>query len=162
MKEDQFTDIIHNDKVIRGFFGEYRWLSNYHNVPIIVDGLVYGSTEAAYQALKCDNRQVREAFTLYTPAEAKKAGKTVVLRPGWEDMKKTIMFELNFQKFYYNEELGKKLLATRDREIIESNWWKDTYWGVCGGEGENWLGITLMSVRSVLSDSCWEKTNYWM
>ena len=36
-----------------GFFDEYRFLSNFHLCPIELDGVVYGSLEAAYQAAKC-------------------------------------------------------------------------------------------------------------
>lgn len=40
-----------------------------------------------------------------------------------------------------------KLLATRDRMLIEGNDWGDTFWGMVDGEGENNLGKILMRVR---------------
>jgi predicted NAD-dependent protein-ADP-ribosyltransferase YbiA (DUF1768 family) len=35
-------------------------------------------------------------------------------------------------------------------ELIEGNWWGDTYWGVCNGVGENHLGKLLMKIRDYL------------
>ena len=32
-------------------------------------------------------------------------------------------------------------------ELIEGNNWKDTYWGVCHGKGQNNLGKLLMRIR---------------
>lgn len=33
------------------------------------------------------------------------------------------------------------------RPIIEDNHWGDTFWGVCGGVGENHLGRLLEEIR---------------
>lgn len=35
-------------------------------------------------------------------------------------------------------------------ELIEGNYWHDTYWGVCEGVGENHLGKLLMEIRNEL------------
>ena len=50
------------------------------------------------------------------------------------------------QKFQ-DEALRRLLLATGNAELIESNYWNDTYWGVCNGIGQNWLGKILMEER---------------
>jgi predicted NAD-dependent protein-ADP-ribosyltransferase YbiA (DUF1768 family) len=42
------------------------------------------------------------------------------------------------------------LLATDDEELVEGNWWNDTFWGVCRGDGENNLGKIIMKVRDEL------------
>ena len=39
---------------------------------------------------------------------------------------------------------------TDDVELIEGNEWSDTFWGVCRGQGENWLGKILMKTRDNL------------
>lgn len=44
-----------------------------------------------------------------------------------------------------------QLLATGGVELIEGNDWGDAFWGVCGGYGQNWLGVLLMLVRSELA-----------
>jgi predicted NAD-dependent protein-ADP-ribosyltransferase YbiA (DUF1768 family) len=50
------------------------------------------------------------------------------------------------QKFAHPS-MRERLLATGDEELIEGNWWGDTFWGVCNGEGQNQLGKLLMRVR---------------
>lgn len=37
---------------ISDFRGEYRWLSNFHQVEVELDGLCFPSTEHAYQSCK--------------------------------------------------------------------------------------------------------------
>jgi hypothetical protein len=59
--------------------------------------------------------------------------------------------EVVWAKYSQNPELAKKLLATRDRYIDETNWWGDTIWRVYRGEGQNLLGKILMNVRSRLA-----------
>jgi len=60
------------------------------------------------------------------------------------------MADIVYQKFLQNPELRDKLLATNDAYLVEGNNWKDTYWGICNGVGENWLGRILMIVRHAL------------
>ncbi len=43
----------------------------------------------------------------------------------------------------------KKLLSPE--ELVEGNWWNDTFWGVCNGEGQNNLGKILMKIRKEIS-----------
>ena len=38
--------------VIAGFRGNYRWLSNFERCDILYKGILYPSTETAYQAQK--------------------------------------------------------------------------------------------------------------
>lgn len=140
---------IENDKDnIRGFFEDYRWLSNFHECEIHHNGLVFGSTEAAYQAAKTLDPEVRKLFQDMKPSMAKKVGSNgVVLRPDWEDIKVQIMWEVNLDKYTRHEYLKEKLLATGTRRLEETNWWGDTYWGVCEGVGQNQLGRVLMEIR---------------
>lgn len=44
--------------------------------------------------------------------------------------------------------LQAKLLETGNEELVEGNYWGDTFWGVCRGRGENHLGKLLMKVRT--------------
>lgn len=61
------------------------------------------------------------------------------------------MADIVTAKFEQNPELAARLIATAPAELIEGNSWGDTYWGVCGGQGENRLGLILMAVRSKLA-----------
>ena len=38
-------------------------------------------------------------------------------------------------------------MATGNAVLVEKNDWGDTFWGVCSGKGENYLGRLLMQVR---------------
>ena len=71
--------------------------------------------------------------------------------PEYFTVKVKLMFELVLEKFKQNPELKQKLLETGNQELIEGNTWNDTFWGVCNGQGQNWLGKILMLVRSELN-----------
>jgi ribA/ribD-fused uncharacterized protein len=69
------------------------------------------------------------------------------MRDDWDDVKLGIMRDLVSRKFKQNKDLRLMLEATGDQELVEGNTWNDTFWGVCNGEGCNWLGKILMEVR---------------
>ena len=73
----------------------------------------------------------------------------VKLREDWEQVKLLVMEDLVRQKFS-KDPLKDRLLSTGSEYLEETNWWKDTYWGVCNGVGENILGQILMRVRDSL------------
>src|SRR5690606_21767015 len=106
-----------------------------------------------YQAAKTfsieEREQIRNAFS---PAKAKKIGRSVTLREDWENIKIDIMTDLVRQKFNISS-FKEKLLATKDAELIEGNWWGDTFWGVCKGVGKNNLGKILMEIRKEINES---------
>lgn len=141
---------------INEFRGAYRFLSNFWpgGIPVFLDGDEYTTVEHAFQASKTLHMRERRAFQkVLRPGEAKKMGRALkdrgLQRPDWENVKRRIMKDLLGQKFS-EPELRDKLLDTGDQEIIEGNTWGDTYWGVCNGQGQNWLGKLLMEVRSEL------------
>jgi ribA/ribD-fused uncharacterized protein len=134
---------------IEQFQGEYRWLSNFALVRVIYNGLEFTSTEAAYQAAKSNVLNQQMEFTSLSPGQAKRLGKRITMRPDWNKVKLSIMEDLLRQKF--NVTLYKELLLlTGNEEIIEGNYWHDTYWGVCNGIGENNLGKLIMKIRKEL------------
>lgn len=135
---------------IYGFDKEYRWLSNFYPVKVWYDGMQFPSVEHAYQAAKTLDKEIREVFTHDTlrAGRAKNVGSHIDLRPDWnEETRIEIMYSLLLQKFSHPS-LREKLLATGDLYIEETNYWKDTFWGVCNGVGENRLGNILMQIRN--------------
>jgi len=137
---------------INGFFGEYRFLSNYTLAEVIYEGDVYPSTEHAYQAAKSLDRKERIPLMKAdcTCKWAKHLGYGMILQKNWDQIKYEIMFELVRQKFTNHLDLKTKLLATGSAYLEETNTWNDKYWGVCHGIGQNNLGKILMKVRSGL------------
>jgi ribA/ribD-fused uncharacterized protein len=112
-----------------------------------VKGDCYPTVEHAYQAGKTldleARRRVRETET---PAEAKRLGRTLEVRPDWEEIKLRLMRGLLRLKFQLPH-LRAMLEATEDAPLVEENWWGDRFWGVCRDQGENWLGRLLMEIR---------------
>lgn len=134
---------------IFGFFGEYRFLSNFHNSPVLYEDILYPTAEHAYQAAKTNDinekLQIKEAET---PGKAKRLGTKCKLRSDWENVKDDIMYQIVKSKFSNNDKLKALLKSTDDLYLEETNSWNDTYWGVCNGKGLNKLGLILMKVRS--------------
>jgi N-glycosidase YbiA len=139
-------DIETHTGPIDRFIGPYKFLSNFYDFPVDYDGVVYSSVEAAYQAAKTLDLEARRPFERYDPAEAKKYGRNLKLRDGWETLRLQVMEELLRSKFG-DAGLRQKLLDTGARELIEGNYWYDRFWGMCQGTGENHLGKLLMKIR---------------
>ena len=132
---------------IERFKGDYRFLSNFFDSVIVVDGIEYRTVEHAFQAAKTTDPEWKETIrSARTPGESKRLGKEAPLRPGWEAMKVRTMLKCLREKFK-DETLRTMLLATGDAELIEGNTWGDTFWGVWHGKGSNMLGKLLMKVR---------------
>lgn len=147
---EKTNDTIHDDNNIKGFFGDYRFLSNFEPCVIIYENKKYGSSEAAYQSAKTIQHQLKERFTTMTASESKREGRKISLRDDWNEIKLKVMYDILLYKFTHNLYLKEKLILTGERYLEETNWWNDTFWGVCKGVGENNLGKTLMKIRSEL------------
>ena len=135
-------------KSINTFFGEYRWLSNFHPCRVFE----YPSVEHAYQASKTHDQKSRNAILMAASAyDAKRLGKVAPKRSDWEKVKLAVMEKCLRAKFT-DPKLRAKLIATGEAELIEGNTWGDVYWGVCNERGENHLGILLMKIRKDLHE----------
>lgn len=148
---------------VEQFRGAYFFLSNFSPAWVDLDGEEYRTVEHAYQAAK--TMDLSERLTIrrvVTPGGAKRLGREVSLRPDWEAMRILVMRGLLRQKFAPRTEYAVHLLATGDRELVEGNWWGDTFWGVSlqDGKGANMLGKLLMEIRFQLQDTQ-EVANWW-
>ena len=135
--------------MIKEFKNQYFFLSNFYEYPIYYNKLVFCNAEAAFQAQKVINEKDQYKFINLNASQARKLGKTVQLRKDWEEIKDNVMYEIVKRKFTINKELQQKLLETKEKKLVEGNWWHDTYWGVDSktGIGQNKLGKILMKVR---------------
>jgi ribA/ribD-fused uncharacterized protein len=132
---------------IKGFFGPFRWLSNFHFATITYNGEVYRTNEHAYQAAKHLDAGFRKVIAAYdSPRDAMKAGRSRAERLDWNDIKVQVMYEINRLK-YQHPDLRQQLLLTGTCYLEETNTWGDRFWGVCNGSGLNMLGQVLMLVR---------------
>jgi len=151
------------NKEIKGFVGDYTFLSNFYPCDVVYKGIKYPSVEHFYVAIKSNSDQIIDRI-IYTDLEfkkyiaslekaskVKKIGKNIVIRSDWESIKDSIMYYGLTQKFKDNELLD-KLLSTKHSKLIESNLWHDNYWGSClcqkcKNNGKNKLGKLLMIIR---------------
>jgi ribA/ribD-fused uncharacterized protein len=124
--------------------GGNSFLSNFY----VHDGW---TVEHQFQAAKTDDpRWVRAILHSATPGQAKKLGRQAPIRATWEQEKIAVMLTLLRVKFSIPD-LARRLVETGDEDLVEGNTWGDTFWGVCNGVGENWLGRLLMQVREELT-----------
>jgi ribA/ribD-fused uncharacterized protein len=132
------------------FRGPNYFLSNFYECSFVWEGIVWKSSEAAYQAAKTDETDLRLLFSELPPGRAKKLGRKIQLPDDWDTRKIEVMASILREKFSQNPHLAAALLATGHRILEEGNTWNDTFWGVCPpktGKGSNFLGRVLMRVR---------------
>lgn len=155
---------------ITQFSGRHEFLSNPFSCQVWFEGLLYPSTEHAFQAAKSLFPAERERIAAMTRwKDAKAAGRRLKLRPGWGQLRRAVMLQVVLAKFTQHPGLAWQLRGTGNRTLIEGNWWGDTDWGAVRPEhphfkpelpwwhygdlalaGHNWLGIALMTVREHL------------
>jgi hypothetical protein len=138
---------------IYGFHGvnekNYGFLSNMYMLPepfTDVFGVSWWTTETYYVSRKTSDLELRKVISVMEPHEAKRAGRKIYLVNNWEDIKVEVMRKALDYKFSIPA-MRDKLIATGDLYIEETNWWGDTFWGVCKGQGDNILGKLLMEIR---------------
>ncbi len=154
---------VHDDGKIQGFFGAFRFLSNFYPCPngVGMGELTFPSVEHAYQAAKWPEHQ-RTQFIDVTAGQSKRIGK---LAPNfnakkWNKVKYDLMYQLNWTKYSTNPILQEKLVLTDGCILEERNSWGDTDWGTDQyGHGENNLGKILMRVRDVITSQ--RKGDVW-
>lgn len=152
--------------VIDRFEGKYAFLSNFYRSELrwtSTQGFTAGAflaatVEHAFQAEKASNASdyVR-VLTASSPSLAKRIGRTIRLRPTWQDDKFNVMHMALRAKFLDHFDLALALVDTGDAQLVEGNSWHDNIWGncfcsraACQGEGLNHLGRLLMQVRTEL------------
>lgn len=155
---DTYYGIFYTEKranTVHTFHNKYRFLSNFHPTKISYKGFTYPSVENAYQASKTDDMDEKMKFIDLPSNKAKKLGRRVKMREGFDTEKASIMKELNEIKFK-DEYLRRELLKTGTMELIEGNVWHDNFFGSCecakcaGTDGRNVLGRTIMEVRDAI------------
>lgn len=130
------------------FTGDYFFLSNFYKAKTCYQGIVYPTSEHAFQAAKTlDPFGRRWIAAQGSPSMAKKLGRATILRPNWDDIKIAVMLEVLIGKFNGHQNLADALVATGDAELVEGNDWGDRFWGTSGGSGRNVLGKLLMYLR---------------
>jgi ribA/ribD-fused uncharacterized protein len=138
---------------IVSFTGPNFFLSNFYPCEVAFEGKLYKSSEHAYMAAKTVDENIRAYIASQpTPAAAKKIGRSIPLRGGWDSIRIHYMRVVLESKFG-DYELRERLNATKGHELIEGNTWGDVFWGQCPiGNGRNELGKLLMSIRDDITN----------
>ena len=134
---------------IESFRDEFFFLSNMYPIDITYKDTQFNSVEKGYQYYKTSSTKEQiKILKCDDPKKCKTIGKSFKhIREDWNQVKLGIMYNLLWLKFNHPP-LKEALLLTKGYELIEGNLWGDTWWGVCDGIGENYLGKLLMKVRS--------------
>jgi ribA/ribD-fused uncharacterized protein len=153
------------------FRGEHAFLANPHPCVIWFENTVYPSAEHAFHGAKSLDWEERERIArLGTWQQARRMGRAIRLRPGWDQLRGAVMLQVQLCKYTQHPDLCAALLATAKRVLVEGNWHGDTDWGaVAEGHpkwsrelpwwpqagktwaGHNWLGVALMMTREMLA-----------
>ena len=137
-----------------------NWFSNFRYYPRpIMDratGIIYRTPEHLYQAAKTlDLDQRRAVAACSTPGKAKRMGRKVDIRPGWEGLKFDVMVYAQTKMVEQDPYYAARLRQSSDEDLIEWNNWHDMTWGHCtcrsmfckGKKPQNLMQKVLIQIR---------------
>lgn len=135
------------------FKNNYFFLSTFYRskIEFEINGKLckFTNAEAAYQAMK--NPEIADKFSQIKGLEAKRMEESLKITvPDWGHFKLFAMGKVLHEKFK-NRMLFLQLKTIKE-PIINDNYWGDTFWGVCKGEGKNILGKMLTVIRDTDND----------
>lgn len=136
-----------------GFGGDTGFLCNFSPEPVFYEGIQYPTSEHAFAATKTLDVEKKQWIARQRgPGNAKHAGRQVVLRPDWNQVRVREMYQIVKAKFDQHSHLMQRLIALHGCWLMEGNTWDDQVWGctqMTDGTwvGQNNLGKVLMTVR---------------
>lgn len=148
------------DNASQVFFYEQDFyvLSNFSSFQLAWAGMEFPTSEHAYQwekfrhpceraeTLRYQIRSARSGHEAFKLAEANPDYR----RPGWSDMRVSVMARILRAKVAQHEYVRSKLLSSGNRELIEDSW-RDGFWGWGPDRnGQNMLGKLWMGLRAEL------------
>lgn len=137
----------------------YGAFSNLFKREIEFEGVVFPTSEHAYQAGKARKESVKK-WILDAPSPALVAMAAHGLywwdiRPGWSKDKFNRMRDVLRAKFSQHDDLAELLLSTGSARLVESATVDNEVnrtWGEVNGKGKNMLGVLLMEVREEIRE----------
>ncbi len=132
----------------------YDVLNNFSANAVEIDGVLYPTSEHAYQAAKCtDAKGKQEIIAAKSPLLAKEVSNVTyksVKDPDWASKKTAVMESILRAKLAQHHEVYDALLKSGQEEIAEDSPF-DAFWGRGeDGNGQNQLGKLWMKIRSEL------------
>jgi ribA/ribD-fused uncharacterized protein len=148
-----------NTGIIHFYHSDQKWgeFANFSRHSIYLDGKIWNTVEHFYQAQKFHDTDNEEIIRLAaTPTLAKQKAHEILEChpvPDWNERKEDIMYRGLKAKFTQHPELGKLLISTGNKTLVERAD-NDSYWGDGkDGNGRNRLGELLMQLRKELKDN---------
>mgnify|MGYP001545149097 FL=1 len=128
-------------------------LSAYSKYGFELDGAEWPSVEHYYQGMKFEEAELRESIrSAYHPKNASRLAKAnkKLVRKDCSKVRQVMMTRAVYTQCRTHQHVADLLLATGDKQIVETSTY-DYDWG-CGrdGRGHNTFGKVLMSVRDKL------------
>lgn len=139
------------------------YLSNFYRCDVRYNGILFDSSERAYQHERCKRLKAPEAaqqvLEARGPQDCKRISGYIDSNNEWDSQKREVMKSIVSAKFAQNEMLTNALLLTGNKNLIEAT--TDMFWGaaaVIGSKllkngtwkGRNELGTILTEVREDL------------
>ena len=137
----------------------YGIFSNMFPCTLVINGRIYRTSEAVYQALKFADPVIQESIRVQvSPVAARNIGrKSSGIRPDWKEVRISVMQDVIMEKIrQHPDSFRRRLIETGIKDIVEMSY-KDTFWGAkptSGGTyliGQNWLGRCLMAMRELVN-----------
>lgn len=153
MEEGIFTIINMEDQVLF-YGGKWGCFSNMSSYAVEIDGVLYMTSEHAYQAAKFSDPELQQRIIAARSGfEAKMLSLEFdsFVPTNWNDIKLDVMEKILRAKLEQHPHIREKLLETGDRDIIEASP-HDDFWG-WGAEknGQNMHGKLWMKLRSEIA-----------
>lgn len=132
----------------------YDVLNNFSANAVEIDGVLYPTSEHAYQAAKCiDLDGKKEILSAKSPLLAKEVSNQKYKSakdPDWNAKKLSVMESILRSKLAQHQEVREALIKSGDEEIAEDSP-VDSFWGSGKDRGgKNQLGKIWMKIRSEL------------
>ena len=133
---------------------DFYVLSNFSAFRIMWKARDFDTSEHAYHwekfphlpEIQNDILQARSAHHAFKIAEYYKDS----VKPDWHEVKVSVMKKILLAKVKQHEYVGRKLMDTCDRWLVEDSW-RDNFWGWGeDGKGQNMLGKVWMEIRDEL------------
>lgn len=129
---------------------EFYMFSNYSSFMVEYKGVLWTTSEHAYQAAKFTDpaiiEDIKRARSSHDAFRLSRANADSV-RPEWDDLKLSVMEEIVRAKLEQHPIIREKLIETAKGEIVEDSP-VDSFWGWGPGQdGDNHLGRIWMKLR---------------